>query len=157
MKTNPKKKDYCSIIYNKAKQSEELNTTEPLDSSFISVNELNTADKTYSLVIFHIDLIRKHVELIRISKDLQNLKIQPVFRGKNGIGLSGGRQWVETSTAKLRPSRSLPDNETTSIQDSLNQESDSLKEFMEFNGQLKYIDFNITNSSISFKVNEFLS
>ena len=62
-----------------------------------------------------------------ISKDLQNFEIQPVFRGKNWIRLSGCRHWVETSTVKLRPNQALPDDETTSIQDSLDQESDSLR------------------------------
>lgn len=177
--TNNEKEDYCALIRkrannkNKERSSYEMDMvpkTRPVkkDRSFLNNFAFNKGgEHSYSLIVFHLDLIKKNVDLIRIGPDLKNLRINSNLVGKNGYGLK---------QLKLKTSESAILNKTqtisrvqnrTDIEKKGDMDEDNydpnfflsdkfdnsavINEFIEDRGQLKTIDFNITNSSLSFK------
>ncbi len=74
----------------------ETSTTTKQDDSLLFLTNFEKYTRrdvhTYSLIVFHLDLIKKKVDLIRIGNDLKNLRINSAFNGKFGYGLKESRQ-----------------------------------------------------------------
>lgn len=126
---------------------------------------------TYSLIVFHLDLVKKKVDLIRIGKDLKSLHITPSLNGKFGYGLksqSVTQKSDRVSKVEKVASISMPPKTNTSAVTEASKvnadennydpnillsekfDNSALKEFMEYQ-ETKSIDFNITNSTLSFR------
>lgn len=173
---NDKKEDYCSMIrqknyqqtYDKAMNKE---TTTRQDQSLLfrtNFEQFTRRDvHTYSLIVFHLDLVKRKVDLIRIGKDLKNLRVLPTLSGKFGYGLkSDSRPQKSDRGLKVQKAEALTNSKTNVTEaPKANTEEDNydpnmllsdkfdnsaLKEFMEYQ-ETKSIDFNITNSTLSFK------
>lgn len=93
-----KKEDYCSMIRQKNYQQKyeamkETTTTTTTKQDYSLLFRTNFEKfmrrdvHTYSLIVFHLDLVKKKVDLIRIGKDLKNLHVTPTLNGKFGYGL----------------------------------------------------------------------
>ena len=74
-------------------QSLDLHQTTSTKTAFIDLIENEFNDKfsnkkqSYSFVLFHIDLIKRNIDLKRIGSDLKNLQIDSKLNGKYGYGL----------------------------------------------------------------------
>lgn len=179
---NDKKEDYCSMIRQKNYQQKyeamkETTTTTTTKQDYSLLFRTNFEKfmrrdvHTYSLIVFHLDLVKKKVDLIRIGKDLKNLHVTPTLNGKFGYGLksesitkkSDRVSKVEKASPTSIPSKSNASALTEAPKASSDEDSydpnillsdkfdnSALKEFMEYQ-ETKSIDFNITNSTLSFK------
>lgn len=169
--SNDKKEDYCAKIRERAQKKNILQDkgSLPIDRSrFFNDFKINKkGEHTYSLIVFHLDLIEKNIELVRIGPDLKNLRIGSQFYGKFGYGLKQGEKVKQTTGAKNSKSFSKKNvsamNSTNKNKNDEDENYNSLlnsdkfdnsaviNEFIEDRGVLKNIGFNITNSSLSFK------
>lgn len=108
----------------------------------MSDNELFGKDHEYTLVIFHLDLLKKKINIVRVGQDMRNLKISPTFSG--GFGL------LDSMNNKI--SVMTTGNSTTSS--SMTTDEIDARDSFTKNFPLNTIDLNITEKTnyVSFKV-----
>lgn len=154
---NDKKQDYCSVIKNRKnkpfKQSiltDSLILNNKQKRPFVSPYELNNnGEHSYSLIVFHLDLVQKNIELIRIGPDLKNLRVNSQLIGKYGYGLKSD---VSKNTRKLSSVSNSTKDDINDVDILISDKFDNtgLEDLYEDRGLLKTIDFNVSNSSLSF-------
>lgn len=121
------KQNYCTTINSKtsAKYS-----TVSFNTNFNFENNPNNHQKhLYSLVAFELDLASKKAEIKRIGNDLSKLSIEPKFTDNHGFGSFLSNDII------------FPNETQSSDFNDLN-----------FEQVLPVINFNTTNSSLTFKV-----
>jgi len=97
--------------------------------------------------------VKKRVELIRIGADLRSLRIDTKLDSKSSFGL---KQIIHMSTqTEIKSTNSTNKNNKDYDVSLLNSDKFDntavINEFIEDRGELKTIDFNVTNSSLAFK------
>lgn len=171
--SNDKKEDYCAKIRERAQIKTVYQSKGPIPrdrSLFLTNFKINKKGQhTYSLIVFHLDLLKKNIELARIGPDLKSLRINTQFFGKFGYGLKQENKISrQTSLAKQLEDRSSTNMTKVNVTKDHDEEEDNgfnnallnsdkfdnsavIKEFIEDRGELKNIAFNVTNSSLSFR------
>lgn len=153
---NDKKQDYCSVIRNR--QIKQTTLTDSLLNEnqkrpFVNNYELNeNGEHKYSLIVFHLDIVKKNIELIRIGPDLKNLRLSSELIGKYGYGLKSSRNINKIQTSTPSSNSTVDDSNINDVDILISDKFDNtgLQDFFEDRGLLKTINFNVTNSSLQF-------
>ena len=116
-----------------------------MDAEFFK-NTKYFREHTYSLLVMHLNLEEKRVDIIPIGKYMDMLKIKPFFTSRVGFPLAD-----EPKTSTPTPT-TVNSNTTADPNDELINNMHNLDE--EEQKQIKFIKLNMNNqsSSVSFKV-----
>jgi hypothetical protein len=91
IKANEKNQDFCSLIQKAKYKQKEKDNTVPNNFENIEQYLLNSLEQDdlnrhkYSMIIFHLDLVKLKANIIRVGKEMKTLEILPHF--KSNIGL----------------------------------------------------------------------
>jgi len=80
------KHEYCRV------ESIQNTSLSRFSTTFDSINNSNTSQKrSFSLVIFELDMVSKQARVRRVGSDLKSINVEPKLTNKNGFGslLSG--------------------------------------------------------------------
>lgn len=87
-KAKPRNQDFCSFLKkSKIKKNEKENTSSSSSPSSDATQSEQLAQllnsENFSLTVFHLDLIKKKANILRVGNDLKNLKIYSTFSSNN--------------------------------------------------------------------------